>query len=59
LDAFCQDYFWPFLGGKGCCPLKSNAAVNLSDYMKESKTLNVNVLAEDVDEMNNEIRWHF
>jgi len=42
--------------GKSSCPPKSNAAINLSDYMKESKTLNVNVLAEEEDEMNNEIR---
>ncbi len=33
-----------------------NAALTLSDYMKESKTLNVNVLAEEDEEMNNEIR---
>jgi hypothetical protein len=32
------------------------AALTISDYMKESKTLNVNVLAEEDEEMNNEIR---
>lgn len=43
--------------GKSQNSCKSNAALTLSDYMKESKTLNVNVLAEDDEEMNNGISF--
>jgi hypothetical protein len=43
--------------GKACVNSSGNAALTLNDYMKESKTLNVNVLAEEDEEMNNEIRY--
>lgn len=34
----------------------ASASLTINDYLKESKTLNVNVLVDDDDEMNNEIR---
>ncbi len=45
------------LSSKSLTSTSGNAALTLSDYMKESKTLNVNVLAEEDEEMNNEIRY--
>ena len=35
----------------------ATASLTINDYLKESKTLNVNVLVDDDEEMNNEIRF--
>ena len=37
----------------------TSTSLTINDYLKESKTLNVNVLVDDDEEMNNEIRFVF